>query len=61
MSAIRVRGHLGARVDTLEGIEGADPKLLDRSRIGDAQGGDADQQRQAHQPRIAELPFEPPA
>ena len=54
-------GHLRARFDALEVIEGADAKLLDRSRIGDAQGGDADQQRQAHQPRIAELPFEPPA
>ena len=53
------RAFFTARVDALEGIEGPDPKLLDRRGIGDAQRREADQQRQAHQPRIAELPREP--
>ena len=49
-----------ARIDALEGVEGPDPNLLDRSRIGDAQRGKPDQQRKAQQPGIADAPLEPP-
>src|SRR6266513_1926030 len=34
---------------------------LERGRIGEAQHGEADQERKAHQPRVAELPREPPS
>ena len=52
---------LDARLDTLKPVEDPDPKLLDRSRIGDAQRGDPHQERQAQQPRNPELPREPPS
>jgi hypothetical protein len=42
----------------LERIEGSDPKLLDRGRIGDPEGREPDQERQAHQPGIPEPPRE---
>src|SRR5438309_2234963 len=52
---------LHAGVDDLKGIERPDTEFLDRGRIGDAQHGEADQERKAHQPRVAELPREPPS
>ena len=52
---------LYARVDALEAIEGSDPDLLDRRGVGDAQRREADQERQAHQPRIPDPPLEPPS
>ena len=52
---------LHAGIDALEGIEGPDAKLLDRRGIGDAQRREPDQERQAYQPRIAELTPEPPS
>ena len=52
---------LHAWVDDLKGIERPDTELLDRGRIGDAQHREADQERKAHQPRVAELPREPPS
>ena len=48
-------------IDALEGIEGPDANFLDRSRIGDAQRGKPDQQREAQQPGIADAPLEPPS
>src|SRR5258708_29465246 len=48
-------------IDELEGVEGSDPKLLDRGRIGDPEGRKADQERQAHQPGIPEPSREPPS
>jgi hypothetical protein len=48
-----------AGIDALEEIEGSDANFLDGSRIGDAKGGDPDQQRNAQQPRIADAPREP--
>src|SRR5204862_5538596 len=50
---------LHSGIDELEGIEGSDPKLFDRSRIGDPEGREPDQERQAHQPGIPEPSREP--
>jgi hypothetical protein len=47
-------------LDHLEGIEGPEPDLLDRKGIGDAQGRESDQERQAQQPRHPEPSHEPP-
>ena len=54
----RARG-LHARNKALVEVESPDPKFFDRRKIGDAQRRDADQQENAHQPRIAEPPPEP--
>jgi hypothetical protein len=46
-------------IDELESIESSDPKLLDRRRIGDPEGRERDQERQADQPGIPESPRKP--
>ena len=47
-------------VDALEGIEGSDAQLLDRSRVEQAQAGETDQQDQTRQARETEFPRKPP-
>ena len=49
-----------ARIDALEGVEGSNADLLDRSRVPHAQRGNPDQQGNAGQPGIAKAPLEPP-
>ncbi len=51
--------ELGAGIDALERIEGPDPDFLDRRRVGEAQRRKADQEHEAHQPRIPDPSGEP--
>jgi hypothetical protein len=49
-----------AWINALEEIEGPDADFFDRSRVGGAQRGEPDQQREAQQPGVADAPREPP-